>query len=273
MSIYENITNLIIEKLKSGVIPWHQPWTTSFPKNMVSGKEYRGINLLILGLSTHTSPFWVTYKQALKLKGNVRRGSKGMRIVFWDMRKVNDEDDKERVIPFLKSYVVFNLEQTEGILAPESDKPEIEPLEACESLIQGMPNRPEFHMGGNVACYIPKTDVIRMPNKDAFVSSEDYYSTLFHESVHSTGHVSRLNRKGVEDVSPYGSENYSKEELVAELGASFLSGITGIEGKTLSNNAAYIGGWLKALKNDKKFVLQAASLAQKGVDFIRGEYQ
>lgn len=270
MAAYEVITNSIIELLDKGIVPWHRPWKVEMPKNLVTKKTYRGVNILMLSWTDFKSPYWLTYKQAKDLKGYVKSGAKGIPVVYWQFVKVkgNDSDEQiEKNIPFLRYYTVFNVEQCDGIKVPE-EKADIKPIEECERVINGMPNRPKIIYGGDQACYIPSRDIIRLPHKEHFGKMEEHYATAFHELVHSTGHASRLNRKGINEAHVFDSETYSKEELVAEIGASFLCSLSGIESKTIGNQAAYVGSRLSKLRNDKKLIITAASLAQKAADYI-----
>ena len=175
-------------------------------------------------------------------------------------------------MPFLRYYTVFNIEQAEGVEVPKDEPlPELSPIAECERIAERMPNPPKIEFdGGNRAFYRPLNDSVHLPLRKVFLSAEEYYSTLFHELVHSTGHGSRLNRPGIQDVN-FGSEKYSKEELIAEIGAAFLCGTTGIEKKTIQNSAAYVQNWLNALKDDKKLVVLAAAQAQKAVDYVTGQ--
>jgi antirestriction protein ArdC len=179
-------------------------------------------------------------------------------VVFW--KWFDAESDREetnpRRVPLLRCYTVFNLEQTTGIDMPvDSDKPTFQPIERCEVLVASMPQRPSIYHGEARACYRPLIDVIHMPHPAWFDAAEEYYSTLFHELIHSTGHASRLNRATLTDLCPFGSTNYSKEELVAEMGAAFLCGVCGIENRTVDNSAAYIASWLRVLEQDTRMVI------------------
>jgi len=274
--VYDLITNKILEQLEKGVIPWQMPWNSQMPKNLITQNPYRGINILLLSFSDYKSPYWLTYKQAKDLKGYIMAGEKGTPIVFWNMLnvKANDDEDKvEKIIPFLQYHTVFNAEQCEKIPVPKDDLIEFKPIEECEKVINNMPKRPFINEGRNRACYIPSKDVLEIPQRAVFKNIEGYYATLFHELVHSTGHTSRLNRNTVSELSPFGSENYSKEELIAEIGASFVCGMTGITNQTIENNASYIGNWLKRLQDDKKLIITAASNAQRACDFILNRIQ
>jgi antirestriction protein ArdC len=265
-----------MELLKAGTVPWKKPWISSEgPKNIISMKPYRGINSFLLNCSPYGSPYWMTFKQASDKGGAVRKGEKSTPVVFWkwlDQKAVPDEEDNSATgkIPLLRYYNVFNLDQIDGIDPPEEEQPvnPFSPIEQAERVIKNMPQRPKVLYGGERACYSPRLDYIQLSPQEAFTSPEEFYSTAFHELAHSSGHASRLSRKGMLNPSYFGSHEYSQEELVAEFGASMLCGFAGIEQETLDNSAAYIQGWLKVLKGDKKLAIIAAGQAQRAADFI-----
>ena len=275
---YDIINNKILELLEGGIIPWVKGWnsSTSMPKNLVSKKEYKGVNVFLLACNEFSSPWYLTYNQCATLGGHVLKGSKSTPVIFWKMfdksTKDQDEDTTSNGKSFiLKYYSVFNLEQTEGITAIPPTTEVINPfspIEQAEQIIEGMPLKPEIKYGGGRAYYSPSLDYCQIPSKTAFNSPEEYYSTMFHELAHSSGHANRLGRKTILEPSYFGSHEYSKEELVAECCSAFISGHCGIEHKTLENSAAYIQGWLKALKNDKTLLVHAASQGQKAADYI-----
>lgn len=268
MAVYELITKTIIEMLDKGVIPWHRPWKVRMPVNLVSGKPYRGINILMLSFSS--SPYWLTERQAERLGGSVKKGEEGLPVVYWNWIKVKGKDGKDKNVPFLKYHTVYNPNQCENIPIPNDSRIEFNPILECERVIDEMPDKPIITFGGDSACYITSRDLVCVPNREHFENKEEFYSTMFHELVHSTGNEKRLDRKSISEPHAFGSETYSNEELVAELGSSFLCGITGIGNMTMQNQAGYIGGWLQRLKDDKKLIVLAASQAQKACDFIRG---
>ena len=276
--VYEIITEKVLERLKQGEIPWHQPWVGGYPKNLVSKKEYRGINTFLLGCQKYSSPYWVSFKQAKELGGSVKAGEKSTMVVFWKQLPVTEQKEDgevtEKSIPFLRYYRVFNVEQTEGIdpkKIPVSDiNPNFHPILACEATIQGMPKRPDIQHRDSRAYYNPKEDFVNMPKAESFEKEEFYYCVLFHELGHSTGHEKRLARKKFNEWAPFGSESYSKEELVAEMTAAFLCGHHHIEMQTLENSVSYIQSWLHKLESDPKVVVLAAAQAQRAADYIRG---
>ena len=194
-------------------------------------------------------------------------------MVFWKQHQVTDDRDGEettRTIPLLKYFHLFNIEQVDGLDLPAVPTNHVEPIEAAQAIVDGMPNPPRIaHDGGNRAYYVPGTDRVYMPAMAAFNGAGEYHSTVFHELAHSTGHATRLNRESLKTPAPFGSEVYSKEELTAEFGAAFLCAHAGIDG-TVDNSSAYIAGWSRALRNDKRLVVTSASLGQKAADYIVG---
>jgi len=276
MNVYERVTARIMEILETGTIPWKKPWISSEgAKNLITKKPYRGINQFLLNSSPYGSPYWLTFKQALQKGGKVRKGERSTPIVFWkwlEQKDVPEEDYNSATgkVPLLRYYNVFNLEQIDGIEAPVEEQSinPFSPIEQAEMVIRDMPQRPKIMYGGDRACYSPSLDYIQLPPKEAFTSPEEFYSTAFHELTHASGHSSRLGRKGILEPSYFGSHEYSQEELVAEFGASMLCGFAGIEQQTVENSAAYIHGWLKVLKGDKKLAIVAAGQAKRAADFI-----
>src|SRR5229473_5713866 len=243
---YEIVTESIIKQLESGVAPWRKPWRTELPANLISKKEYRGINIFLLASQGYGSRYWLTYRQAQTLGGSVKKGEHGSKVVFWkidEYRKENQEtgETENRKSILLRYYTVFNLEQCEGIKSPEPPRV-IHPIGQCESIVNSMPNRPGFEQDSR-AFYRPSTDTVGMPARSAFESAEKYYATLFHELAHSTGHPSRVGREGIENVNSFASESYSKEELIAEMSSAFLCGVSGISPAVMGQSAAYLQSW------------------------------
>lgn len=286
--IYQQVTDVVIESLEQGNVVWRQTWNSfGLPKNITTGKPCRGWNVFWLNFHTmikgYSTPYYLTFHQAQGLKGTIRKGEKGTRITYWatvEEKKTpataGDHSDGNAVqtstlklIPAV--HTVFNLDQTEGILFPVVEqlyRSEAEKITACEAVIDKMSNRPAITHKGDKAFYVRSYDEVTIPDRRLFCSSEVYYSVLFHELAHSTGHENRLNRKELLKYDGFGGKNYSKEELTAELTAAFLSAVTGIQQETLANSTAYVKGWLQALKNDKRLILTAASQAQKAADYI-----
>lgn len=279
-SVYEVITDCILEKLNAGIVPWRKTWRTNGPvRNLISGKPYRGINHFLLGCSPYASPYFLTFKQAQDCKGHVRKGEHGSPCVFWtEWKGLDKETGEEKKIPVLRYYTVFNAEQCEGIdhkrlaeLQANETGREFNPIAEAESIVEEMPNKPSIGHNESRAYYRPATDSVNMPAQGLFESSESYYETLFHELAHSTGHASRLNRKAVVQTAFFGSGEYGQEELVAEMASAFLCGHCGIVQAILDNSAAYIGAWLRTIKEDAKLVVIAAAQAQKAADYILGD--
>jgi len=275
-NVYEIVTETIIRQLENGVAPWRRPWRAELPVNLVSGKPYRGLNVFLLGCQGYGSRYWLTFNQANKLGGHIRKGERSSLVTFWHIGEekiIRDADGNERKSrPFLlRFYRVFNVEQTEGIadkLGLTGASPRVADLAQCEAIVSGMPNPPAREQSDR-AWYRPSTDTVGMPARGLFSSVEEYYSTLFHELTHSTGHASRVGREGIENLNEFGSESYSKEELIAEMGAAMLCGITGIAPATLQNFASYLQSWIARLRGDSKLVVSAAAQAQKAADYIR----
>jgi antirestriction protein ArdC len=281
-NVYQIITDRVISQLEQGCAPWHKPWSargeSAIPRNLRTLKPYRGINVWILMSAGFSSPYFLTYKQAQELGGCVRKGEKGLPVVFWKFGETEKESEtgetEKHEYAMCRYYTVFNVSQCEGlqvtpVVAP-SNLPDVPAIDICESIVAGWTSKPEIKHGSDHASYHKVLDYINMPDRNSFEGSEEYYSTLFHELTHSTGHPKRLARQTLMDVEKFGDANYSREELVAEMGSAFLCGFTGIETKTLANSTSYIAGWLKALRNDSKLVLVAAGQAQKAADMILG---
>jgi antirestriction protein ArdC len=273
-SVYDIVTEQVIKQLESGVAPWRKPWRTEMPCNLLSQKPYRGLNVFLLASQGYESRYWLTFNQANKLGGHVKKGEHSSLVTFWHIGEEKTDAEGKKTRPFLlRYYRVFNLCQTEGIAEKlglgESPRP-VASIQQCEAIVASMPNAPRMEQS-NAAWYRPSTDTVGMPARGLFSSAEEYYSTLFHEMTHSTGHASRIGREGIEILNTFGSESYSKEELVAEMGAAMLCGVTGIAPATLQNSAAYLKTWIERLKSDSRLLVSAASAAQKAADYIRGE--
>lgn len=288
--LYADVTAKIVSELEEGRFPWAQPWMSAtgaargeaatiasgLPTNAATGARYSGINILLLWGAAIENGFsgqvWLTFKQAKALGGSVMKGERGSMVVYAD--KFIPKDEQERVskdggeaafVPFLKRYTVFNAAQCEGL--PEgiaqgaAPLPECETIARAEALIQG--TGADFRIGGDRAFYVPSQDFIRVPPQPAFFEQINYYRTAFHELGHWTGHASRLNR---EFKGRYGSHPYAREELVAELSSAFVCASLSIAPTV--RHADYLGSWLEVLKEDKRAIFNAASLASKAADFI-----
>lgn len=279
-SVYEIVTESIIKQLESGVVPWKRPWVTEFPKSLRSLKEYRGLNVLMLASQGYSSPYWLTLNQANSLGGKIRKGEHSTLVTFWKRspytkRDVETGEEERRNGFLLRYYRVFNVEQTEGIAAKlglsSAPVKRIPDIDQCERILSQMPRKPSITMS-SMAWYKPFTDVVGLPPRDTFDSAESYYATSFHELSHSTGHPSRLGRfDGAANPTHFGSDSYSKEELIAELSSAFLCGIAGISPSTLGQSASYLQSWIGRLRGDSRLLVSAASAAQKSADFILGK--
>ena len=305
VDVYESVTQTMLAELEKGVAPWRKPWIGGGPVNVRTGKPYRGINIFLLGISEYGDPRWGTFdavkETAVKaaiaegreiitetkvvkgrprktyyevidgekvwFRGGVRKGEKGTYIVLSKKvrKRQKDENDEESGSYLLRRfYTVFNAEQAEGLPAIQTEY-EHEPIERAQQLVDGFVGGPAVLFGGGRASYSLTKDLVRCPEMGQFVTAEAFYSTLYHELVHATGAESRLKR----DMSMYfASVPYSKEELVAEMGAAMLCGIAGID--NLDDSASYVGGWLERLQDDRKLVVSAAGFAQRAADLILG---
>ena len=287
---FQTITDQIVESLENGHIPWKKPWVCSIPKNLKTNKEYRGINHLMLSMIPSKYPYFATFNQIKELGGTVLKGSKSIPIYFYspivkqekilvDGNNGNEEIDfKEKSFWIIKQYQVFSMEQVDGIdlsqfIDPELDfKPALNAEKLIESYFQNdlMP----IIYGGSRAYYILGKHEIHLPSRGSFKSEAEFYSTCFHEMIHSTGHKERTNRHEklkIEDIPEYHTQNeqYAYEELVAELGASMLASYTGVDtSESFTNSKGYIQSWIKHLKNDKHLIYRASSKAQEAVDYI-----
>lgn len=271
-TVYDIVTDKILAALDSGTVPWRKPWSAGIPRNATTNRPYHGVNVVLLGMSPCADQRWLTFKQATQLGGYVRKGERSSLVVFWKQHNVKNHHDEEstRTIPLLRYFNLFNVAQCEGLNLEPVHGRTVEPLAAATAIIDGMPNPPRIaHDGGDRAYYVPSRDSIHMPPIATFNGAGEYHSTLFHELAHSTGHKRRLDRDSLETPAPFGSPIYSREELVAEFGAAFLCAQAGIDG-TMDNSAAYIAGWGKALRADKRLVVTAASKGQRAADYITG---
>ena len=273
MDIYKEVTDRIIAQMEQGIIPWEKPWIACGKAiSRATGKPYSLLNQMLLGQPGE----YLTFQQCQQEGGRVRKGEKAHMVVFWKWMEQEDEETGEvKQIPFLRYYNVFHITQCEG-LAPKR----VEPLpssaasadETAESVINAYCQREGvkiLHEEGDRACYRPASDTITVPHMRQFALTAEYYSTVFHELTHSTGHTSRLNR--LDKVAFFGTEAYSKEELVAEIGAAALVNHVGLEtAHSIRNSTAYVQNWLQVLKGDKRFIVSAAGKAEKAVNLILG---
>jgi len=289
--IYKSITDKIVAAIEAGsTAPWKRPWKLSggHPVSIRSGKPYRGINVLLLGIANYDDPRWGTYKAISEAGGQVRKGEKSSQIVLWKPVPKKDAGDGEPGSYWLlRFYSVFCATQADGLPElPVEEEREFTPIEKAEQIVAGYvwaegrateegmevarinnTTGPPVYYGYDRAAYSPSLDKVMMPEPRQFDDDEAYYCTLFHELIHSTGHEKRLKRI---ETTLFGSDPYAKEELVAEIGASFLSGVAEFEDAGGDQSAAYLSGWIGKLKEQPKLIVQAAAQAQKAADLILG---
>lgn len=274
--VYQIITNKIVESLKNGVIPWRKPWFLhGMPKNFITKKPYRGINYLLLSL--YDEEYFLTFNQAKRLGGYVKKGAIGIPVIYWNFTEVKKEVDEHKeepeFVPLVRYYTVFKASDTEGIEIPASEQRIIssfDTIEAAEVIENNMQNAPKVMHGYHKAVYAKSSDMIKLPDVEMFESAAAYHATRFHEMVHSTGAEHRLKRRELVEYHGFGSYDYSREELTAEIGAAFLCAQAGISPETLENSEAYIKSWLRKFNDDPKMIILAAGKAQKAVDYILG---
>lgn len=280
-SLYQEVTDKIVAELEQGRVPWVQPWGRAkaglgLPRNAVTGRRYSGVNILILWGAVIERDFacqsWLTFRQALDLGGNVRKGERGTTVCHADrfvpkteIERAAEVGDEPEAVPFLKRFTVFNVAQCDGLpnrlFAEAPVLPERETIPHAEALIAA--TKADFRIGGERAFYLPGTDTIQVPPQPAFFAQIDYYRTCFHELGHWTGHVSRLGR----DLSGgFGSKSYAREELVAEMASAFVCATLGIIPTV--RHADYLGSWLDVLREDNRAIFRAASAASKAADYV-----
>ena len=276
INIYQMVTDRIISELEQGVIPWEKPWTGKGDGawNRVTGKPYSFLNQMLLGKPGE----YPTFKQCTEAGGHVRKGEKSSICVFWKQIAVEEVENgvtKKKLVPMLRYYNVFHIDQCERIEQKhhkqdeDGNAVEFDPIEEAEKVLNDYLAREGIKLEnvlGDKACYRPSHDDIILPRRDQFQRAEEYYSTAYHEATHSTGHSSRLNRL---KSTHFASGEYSKEELVAEMGSAMSLNRLGIDtDHSNRNSAAYIKGWLENIKGDNKLVVSAASKAEKAVKMI-----
>ncbi len=258
--------------LDRGTVPWRRPWSTAVdaPRNL-QGRPYRGINVWLLGGQGYGS-HWLTWKQIHERSGQVLKGERSTPVVFWKQLELADDGGETRQVPIARLYNVWNLEQCQGIEAPDAAEAQhptpVEALVAAERIMEGVPDPSTIKVAGLRAFYRPGEDVVQLPFASRFASEEEWYATLFHELGHATGHEKRLHRPDVMRRDELGPVDLSREELVAEFTSSYLCAETGIEPATINNSAAYIADWTRVLKDDPRALVVAAGAAQRAADYI-----
>ena len=273
--LYQQITDRIIAELEKGTVPWHRPWSCSSGAiSRATGKPYSVLNQLLLPQAGE----YVTYRQAIEEGHPVKKGEKASMVYFFKFIDAEDEETGEKKqIPLLKYYSIFHISQCDSMkprfASSVSVHSDLQPDKRAEQILQDYIDRSGVTLKreeSDRAYYSPAQDLIVVPQISQFKDLAEFYSTVYHEAVHSTGHPSRLNR--ITDIANFGSESYSKEECLAELGASYLVNAAGLEtSSSFSNSAAYIKNWLYVLRDDKRFIVSAAGKAEKAVRLILGD--
>ena len=276
--IRKQVTAEIIKALESGRNPWRKPWTpdqSAIPHNCATGHAYRGMNPLYLEAvqmnRDYATSQWLTYNQARKLGGHVIKGAKSAMVLFTKPIKIRDKDtDEKKMIHMLRCFTVFNIADTEGCKLPARETPEdtrpVDPKGAIDAAIAYL-GMADIKLGGDSAGYAPKADVIHLPRPETFTSAEGFAATAYHELVHWSGASKRLQRAGIVDTSPYGSEKYAFEELIAEIGAAMLCQKNRVSNE-IENHASYIESWLKALESNERFIFEASRAAESAFNYI-----
>ncbi|MES3017459.1 MAG: zincin-like metallopeptidase domain-containing protein [Bacteroidota bacterium] len=287
LDVYEIVNDLLIERLETGIIPWREPWINSgMPTNLISLRPYRAINLWLLAARTYSKKLYLTWHQVKQVGGSVNRGEHGHVVVYWKMipqEKIRMVHEKTDLVPLLQYYKVFNISQCrdlpEDLVAraeafPQSidagSSPKKKNSIFCEAIYNNMPLPPEIKYETQMALYNPAQDYISMPRKKSYKEPSGYYAALFHQLIHATGHESRLNRSSLLEMSEHGADSYSIEELIAEMGTSYLCYHAGVLPTPLGDYFAYLNGWLDKLRHDKHLVVTASVYAQRAVDYILG---
>jgi antirestriction protein ArdC len=273
VDVYQEVTDRMIAQLEQGRVPWVKPWRTDvgMPRS-IDGRPYRGINVFLLGTAPYADPRWGTFNAIKRHGGKVRKGERATWVVLWKPYEKTDKDTGEKSRGLMLRYFnVFNVEQTEGLdLEPVSELPELvedDITSTVDMVLSNWDGGPDLAYGGGQAYYLPSTDHVQIPPRESFTSSQAFASTVFHELTHSTGHKDRLNRPEVVELTGFGAEPYSREELVAEMGAAMVAASVGIEPEW-EQSAAYLASWLRRLRDDKRLVVTAAARAQKAADMI-----
>jgi len=290
-NLYDEVTAKIIAELEAGRFPWVQPWGRpdgegsaigpGLPRNGLTARPYSGVNVLILWGAViehgYPSQSWLTFRQALEAGGCVRKGERGMTVVYADRftpeaekQRACETGDEAKTIPFLKRFTVFNIAQCEGLRSGLADDPaplpEREIVPVAEEVIAA--SGVDFRVGGDKAFYAPGADFVAVPPQPAFFEQINYYRTCLHELTHATGHRSRLDR---DLTNPFGSKDYAREELVAEMGSAFLCAALGIVPTV--RHADYLASWLAVLREDNRAIFRAASAASRAADWLLARHR
>lgn len=270
MKAYKVLVDQVLQKLEQWVLPWSQSWSNSLPTNYVSNKPYRGLNKLLLSFNDFEDHRYLTYKQIEKLWGKLKSGEKWSKVYYYNKSEVqNDKTWKTEFMYFIRYYTVYNIQQVKNVEFDSIVENTNDKISTAEEVLMNYKDSPKV-MYGNRASYNSQLDTISIPDSSKFTDISEYYVTLFHELIHSTWHKCRLSRFKQGSIEYFDRTKYSKEELVAELGAMFLCMEVWIHREIFDNSVGYISGWFDYIKNNKQDLLQASVEAEKAVDYILG---
>jgi len=262
--VFSDINDRILERLKQGIVPWKKSWTSGVPRNFITKKPYHGLNFLSLAMQDFPSPYYLSFLQCKQKQGSIIKGSSGNIILYWDIKELSKEVDGEvetKKIPFMKWSYIFNLAQT-TLYEDTSDE---NLIVECEDLIRRIEPKPVIRHNTMRCYYTPDEDYISLPKISDFDNDGEYYSALFHELIHWTGHPKRLNR--FTSAMP-DKQEYSFEELVAEIGSAYLCAMCGISPKVIDNQAAYLQGWMNLAFEEENLFVKATLKAQEAVNYL-----
>ncbi len=273
--VFTHVTKHIIGHLEKGIIPWKKLWTDAgLPRNLLTGRLYRGVNVWLLNALNYEENVFLTYNQVKSIGGRIRAGEKAHTVILWQWiqaPKPKNAQSEARKIPLVKYCQLFNISQCADIpdwYLPGPQLSKLDPLGVCDAIVTTMPNAPEVRYMGDEAYYHSFFDIVNMPSMARFVDTETYYTSLFHQLVHSTGHKTRLNRRELDGMLPDKIGECSLEELTAEIGACYLCSYAGIDGWEFRNRITYIENWITKLNKDKRLFVYASTQAQHAVDYI-----
>ena len=266
-NVHTIFNDKLMEYLKKGIVPWHVDWRKAgIPTNLLTRNPYRGINVMLLAALGYERNLFLTEKQLKEIDGAIKPGERPNIVVYWNNQKKEGETETSTE-PRMRFYTLYNVSQCVGISLEMMESAEVHPIEMCAEIVERMPHQPTIRHKEAAAYYDPTVDVVNIPKQGTFKNDADYYAALLHQLVHSTGHHTRLDRMGLVQMPEFGCSPFTMEELVAEIATSYLLSYVGAEA-VFYPTSDYLTGWLEKFQGDRYFIFNAASLAQKAVDFI-----